>query len=65
MLSNEEYKKDHFCPMCNKVISSNVCYELVMCMFGGIKTSSVPEVDVEKNKKNIDTCDKCPYSDLS
>lgn len=65
MLNNEEYAKDHFCPICNKVISSDVCYELVMCMFGGLKTTSVPEADgIEKNKENKDMCNKCPYSDL-
>lgn len=57
--------EDRFCPLCNKEIDAEVCYEVVMCFWGGLKISSVPEVKIEKNEENKEICDKCPYSDLS
>ena len=27
--------QEHFCPLCNKVVDDEVCYEICMCMGGG------------------------------
>ena len=65
MQNNIDFDKEHFCPICQEVIEPDVCYELVMCMFGGLKTESVPEVRIKKTEENKKICNSCPYSDLS
>lgn len=55
---------DRYCPIAKKEISSEVCYEVVMCLFCGLKASSVPEVDFEKDEETKKICDNCQYSDI-
>lgn len=52
------------CPIAGENIDSEVCYEMVMCISGGFKSSSVPEVDFEVTEETKRICDACPYSDL-
>lgn len=58
-------EEERHCPICDKMISSDICYEIVMCLTAGYRESSVPEVDFVNDKKTKDICDGCPYSDLS
>lgn len=55
---------DRYCPIAEKEIGSEVCYEVVMCLASGFKPSSVPEVDFQNDEKTRSICDACPYSDL-
>ena len=57
--------EDRNCPICGKYITSEICYEVVMCLTAGYNSNSVPEVVFENNEKTKDICDNCPYSDLS
>lgn len=57
--------EDRMCPICNREISADICYEIVMCLTAGFKPSSVPEVEFKDNKETRTICDNCPYSDLS
>lgn len=57
--------KKRSCPICGKVITSEVCYEIVMCLTAGYNPESVPEVVFENDRKTKEICDNCPYSDLS
>lgn len=56
--------EDRFCPIAQKEIDSEVCYEVVMCLTSGFYASSVPEVEFEKDEATKLLCDSCPYSDL-
>lgn len=56
--------EDRLCPICNKYISAEVCYEIVMCLTAGFKPSSVPEINFIANEETRQCCDSCPYSDL-
>ena len=56
--------EEHFCPLCNKVIDNEVCYEICMCMGGGLKLSSIPEVDIEKTDGTKEVCFQCEYNDI-
>lgn len=55
---------DRFCPIANKEIDSEVCYEIVMCLTCGFKSSSVPEVEFTNDEETKSICDNCPYSNL-
>lgn len=56
--------EDRYCPVAKKKIGSETCYEMVMCICGCFKASSVPEVDFEVNEETKKICDACPYSDI-
>lgn len=56
--------EDRYCPIAKKNIDSEVCYEMVMCLTSGFKTSSVPEVDFKNDDATRQICDACPYSNL-
>lgn len=58
-------KEDRLCPICNKIIDSEICYEIVMCLTAGFNTDSIPEIKFKKDNKTKDICNNCPYSDLS
>ena len=55
---------DRYCPIANSSIGSEVCYEIVMCLTCGFKSSSVPEVDFKNDEVTKEKCDNCPYSNL-
>lgn len=54
---------DRFCPIANREIDSEVCYEIIMCLYCGFKPSSVPEVEFENNPQTKEICKNCEYSD--
>ena len=58
-------ENDRVCPISGQTISSDVCYEVVMCLTGLFKPSSVPEMDFKDDEKMRAICNACPYSDLS
>ena len=57
---------DRLCPIYQKVIDGELCYETAMCMQGFFHISSVPESVHIKLKfheaKKI--CVECPYGDM-
>lgn len=57
---------DRMCPIYNKVIDGEVCYETAMCMQGFFKLSSVPES--KDIKLNLDEarkiCVNCPFGNF-
>lgn len=55
---------DRYCPIAQKEIGSETCYEVVMCLTSGFRPSSVPEVPFENTEETRRLCDACPYSDL-
>lgn len=61
-----DYNSDHYCPVYEKIISSDLCYDSLCCLSGEFKISSTKELleikDIEKAKK---ACKDCPYSDLN
>lgn len=56
--------EDRYCPVAKKEIGSETCYEMVMCICGLFKASSVPEIKFEVNEETKKICDSCPHSDL-
>lgn len=57
--------KDHHCPVYDRVIDSDLCYESIMCLNRMFKTSSLPELkEVKDIDKARDVCKECPYSKL-
>lgn len=57
---------DRKCPIYDKVIDGELCYETALCMQGLFKLSSVPEskdikLDLDEAKK---ICVNCPYADM-
>ena len=66
MASNITPNDNRTCPIYNKVIDGELCYETAMCMQGFFKIASVPEskdikLDLDEAKK---ICVNCPYSDM-
>ena len=53
-----------FCPLCDKSVDDDLCYEICMCMCGGLKISSIPEVNIKKDDINKSICKKCQFNDL-
>lgn len=60
-----DYDSDHFCPVYNREIDPDLCYDSICCLGGLFKTDSTPELE---EISNIDeakrACDACEYSDL-
>lgn len=60
-----DYESDHYCPVYNKIIQSDLCYDSLCCLKGLFKISSTKELS---NVKDIDDarkiCAMCPYSEL-
>ena len=57
---------DRMCPIYEKVIDGELCYETALCMQGFFKLSSVPEhknidMDLDVAKK---ICVDCPFGDM-
>lgn len=55
---------DRFCPIAQKEIDSEVCYEVVMCLTSGFSASSVSEVEFKNDSSTRLLCDSCSYSNL-
>lgn len=65
MLRPEEYTADRYCPVYDRIIDCDVCYESVMGLSRAVRIESVPELCEVKNiEKARAICDKCKYSDL-
>lgn len=59
--SIEETQSEAFyCPAAKKVITSDVCYELWMCLNGMMKLSLVPEVEIKDQAQAEKICNECP-----
>jgi hypothetical protein len=66
MPSNITPDNDRKCPIYEKVIDGELCYETALCMQGFFKLSSVPEskdikLAIDEARK---ICVNCPYSDM-
>lgn len=63
---NLDYDNPHYCPVYERVIDIDLCYDSLCCLGGQFKISSTEELlevkDIEKARK---ICAECPYSDLS
>ena len=61
-----DYNADHFCPVYDRIISADLCYDSLCCLGRMFKISSTKELlevaDIEKARHD---CKLCPYSDLS
>jgi ribosomal protein S27AE len=57
-------RENRFCPICNKEIEAEICYEIIMCLVSGFKPSSVPEVEFDNSEKNREICENCSYSNI-
>lgn len=56
--------KEHYCPVYDKIISSGLCYDSMLCLAGFFTISSVEELHSICDVENARTvCDKCPYSE--
>ncbi len=60
-----DYDSPHYCPVYNRTIDVDLCYDSLNCLNHSFKVSSVKELseikDIEDARK---TCAKCPYSVL-
>ena len=55
--------EDRYCPIAKKEIDSEVCYEVIMCLYNGFLSTSVPEVEFKNDEKTKKMCENCKYSD--
>ena len=58
--------EDRMCPIYQRVIDGDLCYETAMCMQGFFHISSVPEADFIRLKfeEAKEICINCPYGDM-
>lgn len=60
-----DYNTDHYCPVYDRIISSDLCYDSLCCLNFTFLVSSTKEL---KEVKDIGyarmLCNDCPYSDL-
>ena len=65
MQNDLNYNEDRNCPVYDRVIDDDLCYETALCLGKFFKVSSVPELakvkDIEAAIKN---CAACPYSNM-
>lgn len=65
MLKDDEYTADRYCPVFQRVINCDWCYESVLGLSKAIKVDAVPELDEIEDIENArKTCASCKYSDL-
>ncbi len=61
-----DYDADHYCPVYEKTIDCDLCYDSLNCLSGMYKMSSTKELaqvrDIDHARK---VCRECKYSDLS
>lgn len=62
---NIDYDADHYCPVYQRIVTADLCYESLMCLNRSFKVSSVKELneikDIEEARK---ICGQCIYSEL-
>lgn len=65
-MSNDlDYNNPHFCPVYNKIIDIDLCYDSLMCLNGSFKVTSTKELEGIKDIKTArEICGRCPYSEL-
>ena len=60
-----DYNSDHYCPVYNRTISPDLCYDSLNCLNGMFKISSTKELTEVRDIEHARTiCRKCPFSDL-
>lgn len=52
-----------YCPIADREISEDICYEVMISVNGFVKPESVPEVDFKRDEKTVRLCRNCPHSD--
>ncbi len=61
-----DYREDHYCPVYDKVISADLCYDSLFCLNKMFKVSSTKELlEIKDIDQAREKCKACPYSDLS
>ena len=61
-----DYENDHYCPVYEKVVSSDLCYDSLCCLTGMFQVSSTTELaEIKDIEKAREICKACPYSDLN
>lgn len=61
-----DYTKEHYCPVYQREIDSDLCYDSLMCLNGYFKISSTKELNEVKDIKEArKICSECPYSEMS
>ena len=64
-MSELDFENSHYCPVYDKVIDIDLCYETLMCLNCFFKISSVKELnDIEDIDNARKICDHCEYSKL-
>lgn len=62
---NIDFEAEHYCPVYDKEIDSDICYERLMCFSKMFKVESVPEFsEISDIDKARIMCKECPYSNL-
>lgn len=62
---NLDYEADHYCPVYERVIAADLCYDSLMCLNSSFKVSSTKELQEVKDIENArKICAECPYSEL-
>lgn len=60
-----DYENPHYCPVYQRTISIDLCFDSLMALGRDVKVSSVDELaevaDIEAARK---ICAECPYSEL-
>lgn len=60
-----DYDNDHECPVYQKMISADLCYDSIMVLGKYFKVESLSELqgiqDIESARK---VCKECPYSNM-
>lgn len=65
MSSNIDYTADHFCPVYQRTIQADLCYDSLMCLAGYFKPDSTKELAEVADIENArELCRQCPYSQL-
>ena len=58
-------REEHYCPVYDKDIDEDLCYDSLQCLHGFFKISSVKELDfLEDVDRARQLCRNCKYSQL-
>lgn len=62
-MSELDFENSHYCPVYDKVIDIDLCYETLMCLNRSFKISSVKELndieDIDNARMICDHCGEC------
>lgn len=65
MSNDVNYEIDHYCPVYNKIIDADLCYDSMMCLNRSFKISSTKELSAIKDIEAArEICIKCKYAGL-